>query len=737
MAGNKSEFERRQKRRYTKKIKRFTRTNRGRLRLVFSFLIICLSALMIRLVFIDVTLGESYERNVLTILNYGSDAIPNKRGDITDRNGTVLATSEKQYKLILDAYVANESKDENAKAYTAYVLAKYFGKNEQEMLDEINNNPTNRYDVLESNMTYDQRREFDEFMNSDDPDDQKIINVVKNTIWFEESYSRVYPFSTLACDVIGFVTGDENASNYGLEGSYNDVLTGTDGRKYGYINDDIDMQNVTRQPQNGNTVVSTLDVNIQRIAEKYVGEFMSDVGADNVAAIVMDPNNGEVLAMASAPVFDCNDPHDDTVGMSKQRIKYWLERKNDASTGYKYTEADLVYTLWRNYCVDDSFEPGSTAKTMTVAYAMDQAAVNDADHFECDGGQTYPSDQTFVSCNGYHGDLKLEETLMYSCNDAMMQIADLMGKETFLALQKTFGIGQKTGIDLPGEDSWSNMVYHEDTMGPIELWTSSFGQGYNASMIQIATAFCSIINGGSFYKPHIVKEILDDNGSKVEVFDKTLERMTISRATSDWMRETLYKTVEEGTGTPAKVPGYKIGGKTGTSEVGVRGSDDRTVSFIGFAPADDPQIVVYVVVDRAYVDDQGQSEFASKIAGGIFSEVLPYLQIFPTEPITDEEQEEFLILHERPEPQEAVSDEDVSVENDHDEGEAVQEENSDEPSEDKNTEDENSEDENSEDENSEDENSEDEYSDDENPDDGSADNEVSDDDTPDDADEDY
>ncbi len=651
MAGNRSEFERRQKRRYTLKTKRFTRTNRRRLSLVFSFLVICFLALFIRLIFIDITLGETYERNVLTILNYGSDVIPYKRGDITDRNGTVLATSEKQYKLILDAYVANESKTENTKEYTAYVLAKYFGENEEKMLKKINDNPTKRYIVIKKEMTYDKRKAFDEFMNSEDPEDLKIINAVKNTIWFEEGYNRVYPFSTLACDVIGFVTPDENTSNYGLEGSYNSALTGTDGRKYGYINDDIDMQNVTRQPENGKTVVSTLDVNIQRIAENYVNAFMEDVGADNVAAIVMNPNNGEVLGMASAPVFDCNNPHDDTVGMSAARIKYWIDKKNDKASGYKYTEADLIYTLWRNYCVDDSFEPGSTAKTMTVAYALDQADVKDEDKFDCDGGQTYPSDGTYVSCNNVHGELDLSGTLIHSCNDAMMQIADIMGKEKFLAMQQTFGIGQKTGIDLPGEGSWNSMVFHEDTLGPIELWTSSFGQGFNASMIQMATAFCSIINGGSYYKPHIVKEILDDSGSKMQVFEKTLERMTVSGATSAWMRDTLYRTVEEGTGKPAKVPGYKIGGKTGTSEVGVRGSDDRTVSFIGFAPVDDPQIMVYVVVDRAYVDDQGQSEFASKIAGGIFSEVLPYLEIFPTEPVTEEDLETFEQLHERPEPE--------------------------------------------------------------------------------------
>ena len=628
-----------------KRIKRFSKTNRRRLSLVFVFVIICFAVLCIRLVFLEVTRGETYEKKVLTMLNYNSDIIPYQRGDITDRNGTVLATSENIYNLVLDAYVVNYSTNENTRQYVIDALVRYFDMDADEVAEKLDENPENRYIVLKKGMDYEQRREYDNFMNSEEEEDLKISKVIGNTIWFEEEYKRTYPFSTLACDVLGFESADDTA-NYGLENSYNSVLSGTDGRRYGYINDEVSMQTETRLPQNGSTVVSTLDVNIQRITEKYLNNFMEDIGAENIAAIVMNPNNGEILAMASAPVFDCNNPHDTTVAMSASEIKAWLEKKNSEGSG-KWTESDLIMNIWRNFCVNDSYEPGSTAKTMTVSYALDQDVVKERDTFDCDGGQTYAGDGTYVSCNSYHGMLNLQETIMYSCNDAMMQISDLMGKESFLNMQKLFGLGQLTGIDLPGEISCRSYVYNEETMGPIELWTSSFGQGYNATAVQIASAFSSIVNGGKYYQPHIVKEIRDDSGSTLQVFDKVLQRTTVSRATSDWMKEALYQTVEQGSGTPAKVPGYKVGGKTGTSEVGVRGSDDRLVSFIGAAPIDDPQIVVYVIVDRAHMDDQGQSSFASTICGSIMSEVLPYMQIFQTEEITQEELDTFAALRER------------------------------------------------------------------------------------------
>lgn len=596
---------------------------------MFFFVLICFIALLIRLIQINVSDGATYEKKVLSLLNYDGQSIPYKRGDITDRNGTVLASSEKIYNLVLDPYVVNESKVEDVAEYTMQVLEEYFQIDREEVEDILKQQPESRYVVLKRKMTYEEKKPYDDFIASEDEDDLGVSTAVASCIWFEESYQRNYPFSTLACDLIGFTSGD-NIGLWGLESYYEDALSGINGRRYGYLNDDIDLQKVTEEPQNGKTVVSTIDINIQRIAEKYINEFMEETGAANVAAIVMNPNNGEILAMASAPVFDLNNPRDMTVmGYTEEELASMTDQEM----------SDALYSVWRNFCVNDSYEPGSTAKTMTVAYALEQALVQDSDTFYCDGGQTYASDETFVSCNDIHGMLTLKETIIHSCNDAMMQISDKIGISNFASMQKLFGLGQLTGIDLPGEASCSSTIYHAENMGPIDLWTGSFGQGYNATMVQIASAFCSIVNGGHYYKPHVVSEIKTDNGNTVQVFDKTLMRTTVSEATSEWMRDALYQTVENGTARYAKVPGYKIGGKTGTAEKLPRGGPERLVSFIGAAPIDDPQVVVYVVVDEANAKDQGQSSFASTIAGKIFAEVLPYMQIFPTQEIDASETE--------------------------------------------------------------------------------------------------
>ncbi len=612
--------------------RRLSRRNRTRLLIVFFVVLVCFAGLVVRLVQLNVTNKDTYDKYVLSLLNYDGTTIPYKRGDITDRNKTVLATSEKIYSLILDPYVVNNSTNANSAVYVEQVLNEYFGYDEDEIEEILEEHPDSRYVVLKSRLSYDDISDYNEFLESEDPDDAVVAAAVSDGIWFEESYQRVYPFSTLACDLIGF-TASDNTGLWGLENYYDDELSGINGRNYGYLDEDVDLQTVTEEPVNGNTIVSTIDVNIQRIAEKYIDEFMEETGAKNIAAIVMDPNNGEILAMASAPEFDLNNPRDLTVcGYTEEDLEEMTTQEM----------SDALNQIWRNFCVNDAYEPGSTAKTLTVAYALDQGLVSYEDTFYCDGGQSY-SDGTYISCNAVHGVVTLEEALTKSCNDALMQIGDKIGVSSFVDMQKMFGLGQLTGIDLPGEASCSGSIFNEETMGPAELWTSAFGQGYNATMVQIASAFCSIINGGYYYEPHVVSEIISDAGNTVKVYGSTLMRRTVSEQTSEWMRSTLYETVESGTGTAAQVEGYKIGGKTGTAEKLPRGTNARLVSFIGAAPIDDPQVVVYVVVDEPDVYDQGHSSFASGIASNIFSEVLPYMQIFPEydepseEEITEEE----------------------------------------------------------------------------------------------------
>ena len=603
-----------------KKIRKFSKTNRRRLLIVFLFVLVCFVCLIIRLVQINIADGDTYEKNVLTLLNYDGQTIPYKRGDITDRNGTVLATSEKIYNLVLDPYVITQSTDEKASEYAAEVLEEYFSIDQATVKKTLEEQPNSRYVVLRRKMTYDEKKPYDDFLSSEDENDQKIISAVSSGIWFEESYQRMYPFSTLACDLIGFTSGDD-IGLWGIESYYDKMLSGTDGRKYGYLNDDVDLQKVTEEPQNGKTIVSTVDINIQRIAEKYISEFMQETGAKNVAALVMNPNNGEVLGMASAPVFDLNKPRDLTIaGYTEDQIA----NMNDQDM------SDALYQVWRNFCVNDTYEPGSTVKTMTVSYALDQALVDPDENFVCDGGQTY-TDGTFVSCNSVHENLTLTGSIVHSCNDVMMQLSDRIGAASFIQMQKLFGFGQLTGIDLPGEASCAATIYTADTMGPVELWTSSFGQGYNTTMVQVASAFSSIVNGGYYYKPHVVSEIASDSGNTIQVIDKTLMRTTVSKTTSEWMKNALYQTVESGSGQPAQVAGYRIGGKTGTAEKLPRGNGKYLVSFIGFAPVDDPALVIYVVVDEPNVEDQASSTYAQYIAQGILSEALPYLNVQPDE----------------------------------------------------------------------------------------------------------
>ena len=611
--------------------KRLTGTNRRRLFLVFFFVIICFAVLAVRLLNIDLVKGESYQRNVMSVMNYDGRSVPYKRGQILDRSGAILATSEKIYSLVLDPYVVNNGsadpkEEEQIVEGTVRVLADYFGIEEEQSRQILTEQPDARYVVLKKGLGFEEKEPYDQLLKSEDEEKKKLADHVKNGIWFEESYKRNYPYSTMACDVVGF-SGSDGVGLWGLENYYDKTLSGTDGRDYSYIDNDVEYQSVTKEPVNGNSLVTTIDVNIQRIVEKYVEQFEVTIGAENVGVVVMNPNNGEILAMANGVPYDLNNPYDLTVsGYTKEQVKKMSEEE----------QSEALMGIWRNFCVNDSYEPGSTFKPFTVTYALDHDLANTKETFDCDGGEEY-EDGTYVYCNNIHGTVSLEEAVMYSCNDTMMELGDRMGISSFVSLQHMFGFGMKTGIDLTGEASCEGLIFTEDTMGPVELMTSTFGQGFNTTMVQMASAFCSIVNGGNYYMPHVVSQIVDDNGSTVEVIDKTLMRKTISEKSSKWILQALYKTVESGTGTPAHVPGYKVGGKTGTSEVLGRENSLRLVSFESVAPIDDPQVVVYVVIDRMFLANQGQSQYASAMCGHILSEVLPYLQIFPTEEIGEYE----------------------------------------------------------------------------------------------------
>lgn len=607
-----------------KQERKFGSDNRKKLVIIFVILLVFICILIGRLIFINLTSSDKYARIVMAQMDYDSKTIPFKRGDIRDRNGTVLAASEKVYNLVLDPYVVLNSNGECTKP-TAEAIEEFFGIDASEVYKVLDDSPESRYIVMAKELDYDTVKAYQNFMDSEDESDKEKSAYVKG-IWFEEEYLRKYPYDSLAAALIGFaVKGNEGT--WGIEGYYNDMLNGTDGREYGYLSEESDFERTTVGAVNGYNVVSTIDLNIQRIVEKYITKLNNERGSENTGVIVANPNTGEILAMASAPTFNLNDPRDLSTYFTEDEI----EAMSDEEIVNFYNK------VWRNFCVSDTFEAGSTIKPLTIGAALDEHKVSTEDSFFCDGGEDLfdGSGTQHIAChNTYgHGTTTLQEAIMWSCNDALMQIGAKLGTSDMLRYHHLYGFGEYTGIDLPGEASAESLIFNESTMGSFELATSAFGQGFNLSMVQMVAAFSSIVNGGHYYRPHVVKEIVTDGGNVVKSFDKVLVQNTLSEETCNWLKEAMHQTVSDDgvntTGTAARVEGYTIGGKTGTAEKVPRGSGKYVVSFIGFAPVENPQVVVYVVVDELQ-DNQEDSSAPTKMAGDILSEVLPYLQIFPS-----------------------------------------------------------------------------------------------------------
>lgn len=624
--------------------------NRLRKRLVL-LLCIVVSAFTIlcgRITYLNAKQGNQYKKQVLSQSQqkYGSAVIPFKRGDIKDRNGAVLATSEKVYKIILDCKVVNYR--EEYKEPTVDAMVKILHLNEEEVLDRLEDEKTkeSQYQIMALDVPITTKKAFEDYVNyveikgksekeltKEEKEERKRRNNIKG-IWFEDDYRRVYPMNSMACHLIGF-TYAGNTADWGVEGYYSSVLNGTNGRQYGYFNEDASVEQTIIQPVNGNSVVTTIDVNIQQIVEKYIQLFMDGMangpkgkkGAENIGVIVMDPNNGQILAMASDEPFNLNDPRNLEPFYTPEQI----EEMNDTQMFKKLNE------IWKNYCISDAFEPGSTVKPLTIAGALNSHSITEQAKFECNGYEMYGD--TRLRCSiypGAHGMLDLKGIVQHSCNDGMMQIAMKMGAEEFLKYQSIFNFGYKTGIDLPGEAS--GIIHDMDKLSKrsTELASASFGQGYTCTMIQEAAAIASVINGGNYYKPYVVSKILDENGNVKQTNNPVVQKQTVSAEVSAHIREYMGAVCEKGgTGYAAKVDGYSMGGKTGTAEKYPRGNHKYLVSYIGFAPLDNPQVLVYAVVDEPNADYQADSKYAQYIAKGVMTELLPYMNIFQDQELTN------------------------------------------------------------------------------------------------------
>lgn len=582
---------------------------------------------------------NDYQKKILSQQRYDSKTLPFKRGSILDANGTILAASEKVYNVVLDCKVMHD--DEKNEEPTLAALSECFSLNLSDLRQYAKENPNSQYYVLKKRITYDEMSPFVERKNKHNKEASKKGNEKMGQIsgvWFEEEYIRRYPNGTLACDVIGF-TGTDNNGTYGLEEYYNDTLNGTNGREYGYLNDDSTLERTTVAAADGNTLVSTIDANIQAICEKYIKQFNDEhmnearegLGANNIGLIIQNCNNGEIKAMAGYPNFDLNNPKDLSAYYTQEEI---------AQMEADETYYDTLNSLWRNFCISDTYEPGSTAKAITLAAGLETGRIVGNETYECGGALDVADHHIRCNVRSGHGTLDVSGALEQSCNVAFMKMGEAIGAKNTVKFEQIFNIGLKTNIDLAGEARTAALVYNESTMGPSQLATSSFGQGFNVTMIEMVTAFSSIINGGYYYEPHMVSRITNSNGDIVKNIEPRVLKQTISASTSEQMRQYLYAAVAKGTGKSARPAGYAIGGKTGTAETVPRDKTNYVVSFIGFAPADDPQIAIYCVIDKPNVAEQSHATYATGIVKNVLTEVLPYLHIAKTEEMTIAEQEE-------------------------------------------------------------------------------------------------
>ncbi|TCT16850.1 stage V sporulation protein D (sporulation-specific penicillin-binding protein) [Natranaerovirga pectinivora] len=582
--------------------------------IVFVFIFLTLIG---RLIYIKHFDGNQYERSVLAQQTSYNRILQFKRGSILDRNGTVLASSIKVFNLILDPEVLAISND-NSKETTVEILNEYFGINKDELLEYINNPRGRHYVPLIKHISFEDVEEFNGYL-----EEKRGTNLFRG-VWFEEEYIRNYPFNNLASNVLGFYSSD--VGRWGVEEYYNKELTGEIGREFGLINEGLYVQRETRNPKNGNNIITTIDYTIQHFVEQALTKFTNRVDTLNAMVIVMDPNSGEILAMASQPNYNPNHPMSLVDHFTEEGLKNLSSEER----------LNYLQRLWRLNPISDTYEPGSTFKPMTIAAALEEGILTGDEMFLCNGHIMVRG--TRINCwrREGHGEQTLSQVLANSCNIGLVEIGEMMGREIFVQYQRGFGFGERTNIDLLGEASASNLLYSVNRMGPVELATNTFGQSFNVTPIQLITGFSAFLNGGELVEPHIVKQIVDENGYNIKSIDKKVVRKVISRDTADQVKEYLLDAVADGTGRRAYIEGYDIGGKTGTAEKLPRGNDKYIYSFIGFAPFESPEVVALVILDEPEIEG-ANSSLAISVFREIMEKVLPYMNIYPSESNIDTE----------------------------------------------------------------------------------------------------
>lgn len=640
----------------------------NRLFIIYGLICILFVCIIGRIIYIEVKSGPEYEKKVLAQQNNANQVIPYQRGRIEDRNGTVLAASVDMYKVIIDCKALNGKNKtiKKRKKITIAAVKKYFPEIDIDRMEkELREYKDSRYRPLRSRefdknnnqiiakVTSEEKEAFEKAFKYETADGKKKEMPDKKKpygIWFEKVYKRIYPYDSLAASVIGFTSSQSGDGSIGLEREYDSILKGVNGRSYGFIDYDRNVQKTVVEPEDGKTIVTTLDANIQMAVEEEIQNWNNQhlvndgtgetkkLGSQNTACIVMNPNNGEILAMASYPGFNLNNSSDlsnytidDLKNISEDNRK---SVRNSIPISDDKIKENALNSIWQAYPITNSFEPGSIFKPVTISAGLDTGTVKTSDTYYCDGGEQIGSDYVHCWYHAGHGQETVEDALKNSCNDALMQMSAKIGPDYFAKYQRLFGFGQKTNVDLPGETDTSNLLFSKDQLGSyINLATNSFGQNFNLTMIQMAAAYSSIINGGKLYQPHFLSRVEDSGGNVIRKVDPVVRQTTISKDTSDLMKQYLRTVVRAGTGKNTEIEGYSVAGKTGTAQKSPKRENHYVISFIGDVPAEDPQIVIFTIIDVPNVGKESACHGTLEINKAILERIIPYLNI----PSEDEE----------------------------------------------------------------------------------------------------
>ena len=567
----------------------FLTHHRKKLFIVFLISALLMVGLCAQLGFLMIARSDHYSK-MADELHKRERTIKAARGEIVDRNGTVIAAN----RTVCTVSVIHNQVTEPEKVIRE--LVRILELPEPEVRKKVEK--WSSREIIRTNV--------------EKSVGDQIMNLGLSGVKVDEDYKRYYPYGSLASKVLGF-TGADNQGIIGLEVMYERYLKGRDGLILTTSDaKGTELQNAAEErvePVPGNTLTVSLDVNIQKYAEQAAYQVMEKKGAKAVSVIVMNPRNGEIYAMVNVPEFDLNDP-------------FTLNVESGGLTGTELQDARNK--MWRNRCINDTYEPGSTFKIITAAAGLEAGEVHLDDRFSCPGLRIVEDRKIRCHKIGGHGGETFLQGAMNSCNPVFIDVGARLGVDSFYHYFEQFGLLGKTGIDLPGEAA--TIMHKKENMGLVELATVSFGQSFQITPIQLITTASSIINGGRRITPHFAMNVESTDGTYYQKFSYPERMGVVSEATSETMRYILEQVVAEGSGKRAKLPGYRVGGKTATSEKLPRSLKKYISSFLGFAPADDPQVIALITIDEPVGIYYGGT-IAAPVVADIFSNILPYLDI--------------------------------------------------------------------------------------------------------------